>query len=79
MDLSQIWELKHYADDIGVIYLGVVLVASIIVKWTPTIRDNRILLKVIKFLGKWVALNRTVKDTEIRKQLQKQIDEGAKR
>jgi len=74
MDLSQIWELKNYADDIGVIYLGLVLVASIIVKWTPTIKDDTVLLKIIKFMSKWVALNRTVKDKEIRKQLQKQIE-----
>ena len=31
--------------------------ASIIVKMTPTLRDNNILLKVIKFLGKYIALN----------------------
>lgn len=78
MNLSALWELKVYADDIGVIYLGIVLVASIIVKWTPTIKDDAVLLKIIKFMSKWIALNRTVKDKEIRKQLQKQIDKGVK-
>jgi hypothetical protein len=31
--------------------------ASIIVKLTPTLKDDTFLLKVIKFLGKYIALN----------------------
>jgi len=31
--------------------------ASIIVKLTPTLKDNTILLKIVKFLGKYIALN----------------------
>jgi len=31
--------------------------ASIIVKLTPTLKDDTILLKVIKFVGKYIALN----------------------
>jgi len=31
--------------------------ASIIVKMTPTLKDDTILLKIIKFLGKYIALN----------------------
>ena len=76
MNLSELWGLKNYADDIGVIYLGIVLVASVIVKYTKTLKDDTILLKIIKFLGRWVALNRTIKDKDIRKQLQKQIKKG---
>lgn len=78
MGIKELLELRQYAADIAVIYTGIVLIASIIVKLTPTIKDNEILLKIIKFLSKWVALNRTVKDKEIRKQLQKQIKKGKK-
>ncbi len=31
--------------------------ASIIVKLTPTLKDDTVLLKIIKFLGKYIALN----------------------
>lgn len=31
--------------------------ASIIVKLTPTLKDDTILLKIVKFLGKYIALN----------------------
>lgn len=31
--------------------------ASIIVKMTPTLKDDTILLKIIKFVGKYIALN----------------------
>jgi hypothetical protein len=38
--------------------------ASIIVKLTPTLKDDNILLGIIKFLGKWIALNKTVTDAD---------------
>ena len=31
--------------------------ASIIVKLTPTLKDDNILLPIVKFLGKYIALN----------------------
>ena len=34
--------------------------ASIIVKLTPTLKDDNILLPIIKFIGKFIALNKTV-------------------
>ncbi len=37
-------------------------VASIIVKLTPTLKDDNILLPIIKFIGKYIALNKTVTD-----------------
>jgi len=43
------------------IYLAVVGLASVIVKLTPTLSDDDILKGVLKFLGKYVALNRTSK------------------
>ena len=45
---------------------SVIAAASIIVKLTPTIKDNEILEKIIKFIGKYIALNRTVDDNAIR-------------
>ena len=47
----------HWADIIG-IYLGLVGVASIIVKLTPTLKDDDALKGIIKFFGKYIALNR---------------------
>lgn len=55
-------------QDIIAIYTGLVAVASIIVKLTPTLRDDDWLLAVIKFVSKYVALNRTVDDEAARKQ-----------
>jgi hypothetical protein len=51
------WIVVHYQDLIG-IYLGLVGVASIIVKLTPTLKDDTALKAVIRFVGKYVALNR---------------------
>jgi hypothetical protein len=36
---------------------AVIGAASIIVKLTPTLKDDTILLKIIKFVGKYIALN----------------------
>ena len=40
-------------------YLAAIGLASIIVKLTPTLKDDDALKWVIKFLGKYVALNRS--------------------
>jgi len=40
------------------IYVGLIGVASIIVKLTPTLTDDNILKGIVKFTGKFVALNR---------------------
>jgi hypothetical protein len=39
-------------------------VASFIVKATPTLKDDALLLPVVKFIGKYIALNKTVTDTD---------------
>ena len=39
-------------------------VASIIVKLTPTLKDDNILLGIVKFVGKYIALNKTVTDED---------------
>lgn len=73
MNIGKLLELRAYVDDAAAIIAYSIAIASIIVKLTPTIRDNEILLKIIKFLSKYVALTRTVNDKKIRKELQKQI------
>lgn len=39
-------------------YLALIGFASIVVKLTPTLKDDDALKWVIKFLGKYIALNR---------------------
>lgn len=51
------WIVLHW-DELIAIYLGLVGVASIIVKLTPTLRDDHALKAVIRFVGKYIALNR---------------------
>jgi hypothetical protein len=46
------------------IFIQVVGIASIIVKLTPTLKDDNIWLPIVKFLGKYIALNKTVKADE---------------
>jgi len=40
------------------LYLAMVGLASVIVKITPTLKDDTILKEILKFTGKFVALNR---------------------
>ncbi len=44
--------------DITTAIAYIIAVASIIVKLTPTIKDDNALKSVIKFLGKWIALDK---------------------
>lgn len=44
--------------DLLLIYTGLVTVASIVVKLTPTLKDDDVLKGFIKFVGKFIALNR---------------------
>lgn len=46
------WIIEHWADLLA-IYGGVVAVATIIVRLTPSTKDNEILDKIIKFLDKF--------------------------
>lgn len=54
------------AKDLLLIYTGLVTVASIIVKLTPTLKDDNWLLSFIKFMSKFIALNRTTDDSKLR-------------
>ena len=47
-----------HIDDFIEIYLGIVGAASVIVRLTPTLKDDNALKSVIRFMGKYVALNR---------------------
>jgi len=38
--------------------------ASVLVKLTPTLKDDNFLLPIVKFVGKFVALNKTVNDAD---------------
>ena len=59
MDIAGIvaWVTTNW-DDILKAYLAIIGLASIIVKFTPTLKDDDVLKGVIRFLGKYVALNR---------------------
>jgi hypothetical protein len=49
---------QNNGKDLVMIYTSLVTVASIVVKMTPTLKDDDILKGVIKFIGKFIALNR---------------------
>lgn len=50
------WLQANWADIIQV-YLQIIGIASIIVKLTPSLKDDDVLKGVIRFLGKYLALN----------------------
>ena len=50
------WFVTNWVDVAQVIAM-VIGVASIIVKLTPTLKDDAILLPIVKFIGKYIALN----------------------
>lgn len=68
MGIKELFELRAYAKDIAGILAYIVAIASIIVKLTPTLEDDTILLKIVKLVSKYVALNRKTKDDIIRKE-----------
>jgi len=43
---------------IAQVYLQIIGLASIIVKLTPTLKDDDVLKTIIRFMGKYVALNK---------------------
>jgi len=48
---------SHWLEIVS-IYTSIVGLASIIVKLTPTLKDDDVLKGVIRFVGKYIALNR---------------------
>lgn len=51
------WVTTNWQDLIQ-IWLQVIGIASIIVKLTPTLKDDDVLKNIIRFVGKYVAINR---------------------
>ena len=51
------WILTHPTEILEG-YLAFIGLASVIVKATPTLKDDHILKGIIKFVGKFIALNR---------------------
>ena len=51
------WFTAHWKD-IAEAIVAVIGTASLIVKITPTLKDDNALLGVIKFVGKWIALDK---------------------
>ena len=45
-------------DKVVEIILAVIGLASVIVKMTPTLKDDNILKGIIKFIGKFIALDK---------------------
>ena len=58
MDIQGIvsWVTTNWADLIKIV-LQAIGAASVIVKLTPTLKDDDILKGIVRFLGKYVALN----------------------
>lgn len=60
-----ITNIINYVKDNWVVvvelYLAIVGLASVIVKITPSTKDDAILQKIMDFLGKYIALNKPVK------------------
>ena len=50
------WVQEHWQEVIA-IYTGIVAVASIIVKLTPSLKDDTLLFKITRFVAKYLALN----------------------
>ena len=50
------WVQTNWVNIVA-IYSGIVTVASIIVKMTPTLSDDDALLAIVKWIAKYLALN----------------------
>lgn len=51
------WVMQNWGTIVQ-LYLASIGLASIVVKLTPTLKDDKILKNVIRFVGKFLALNR---------------------
>lgn len=66
MEILQ-WFQSNWVNIVAV-YTALVTAASIIVKITPTLKDDTALLAVIKWIAKYIALARTINDSSVRGQ-----------
>lgn len=51
------WFTENW-DSLSMAIAAIVGAASIIVKLTPTLKDDNILLPIVKFIGKYIALDK---------------------
>lgn len=68
------WIIEHW-QDILAIYGGFVAVSTIIVKWTKTDKDDKILNKIIEFFD---LFSTAFKDSD-KKILEKALEKNAKK
>lgn len=65
--MSQLLDIVKFVQahwkEIAEAIAAIIGAASIIVKLTPTLKDDNIFLPVVKFLGKYIALNKRVDDS----------------
>ena len=57
------WCINHKAELLQ-IWLAIVGLASVVVKVLPPLPANSWLLPIVKFLGKFIALNKTVREED---------------
>lgn len=50
--------VKDNGKDLIDIVAYVVMIASVVVKLTPTLKDDAFLLPIVKFIGKYIALDK---------------------
>jgi len=50
------WTSGHWSEIVELI-LAIIGAASIIVKWTPTPKDDAVLGRIKDFVSEWIALN----------------------
>ena len=51
------WIIANWGK-VAEVIAAIIGAASMIVKITPTLADDNILLGIIKFIGKWIALDK---------------------
>jgi hypothetical protein len=57
------WTIENWKTVLEIV-VQVIGIASVIVKLTPTLKDDNIWLPVVKFLGKYIALNKSVSNED---------------
>jgi len=57
------WIIANWAD-VAKIIAEVIGAASVIIAITPTLKDDNFWLPIVKFIGKYIALNKKVDDTK---------------
>jgi hypothetical protein len=66
--MEQILAIVNYIKanwvDICTVVTSIIGVASIVVKLTPSLKDDTVLQKIVAFVGKYIALNKTVLDKD---------------